>query len=332
MLDTPAEAAFDDIAALAARITNSAMALVSLVDVDRQWFKARIGLDMAETPRAVSFCAHAILEPATPLVVPDARADSRFADNPLVLGAPGIRFYTGVPLVNPAGHALGTLCVLDRAPRTPDADQVANLRSLARTVVTTLELRRVARQARAEAVTDGLTGLANRPTLLSGLAGAIARQRRDHRPLSLLVLDLDGFKQVPPAQADALLQDVAALIQNAVRQEDIVARMGLDRFAAVLVGGDGREAALVAERVRAAIATGATDTGATATGAIGITASVGAVAFRAAPRNAAHALQMAEQMMARARTAGGNRVLHCAFPGEILPLPLRPRPASGATG
>lgn len=140
VLDTPPEPAFDDLAFLAAHICATPIAMVSLVDADRQWFKARVGLDLTETPRDVAFCAHAIAEP-TPLVVPDALADDRFAGNPLVVGDPQIRFYAGAPLRVRDGHALGTLCVIDRVPRELSDEQQRALEALSRQVTAQLELR-----------------------------------------------------------------------------------------------------------------------------------------------------------------------------------------------
>ncbi len=142
VLDTPGEVAFDDLVRLASRICKAPLALVSLVDSDRQWFKARVGLDASETPRDLAFCAHAILDPQEVLHVKDALQDPRFCDNALALGAPHVRFYAGVPLVTCEGHALGTLCVIDHQPRQLDAEQLDALRVLGRQVVAQLELRR----------------------------------------------------------------------------------------------------------------------------------------------------------------------------------------------
>jgi PAS domain S-box-containing protein len=137
ILDTTPELAFDELSALAAYICQAPIALISLVDEDRQWFKSRVGWAAAETSREVAFCAHTILQPDL-LVVPDARADERFAKNPLVTAQPGIRFYAGAPLVTPDGHALGTICVLDHKPRELTADQVRALRCLSHQVVAQL--------------------------------------------------------------------------------------------------------------------------------------------------------------------------------------------------
>ena len=141
ILDTEPERAFDDLALLASHICQTPMALITLVDADRQWFKARTGLDARETPRAVSFCAHAIKERGR-FVVPDARDDARFRDNPFVTGEPLVRFYAGAPLVTPERHALGTICVIDSVPRTLSPEQREALAALSRQVQAQLELRR----------------------------------------------------------------------------------------------------------------------------------------------------------------------------------------------
>ena len=142
ILDTPDEREYDDLVALASQICDVPIALISLIDSNRQWFKAKVGLEVSETSRDVSFCAHAILNDDM-LVIQDALADSRFATNPLVTCAPNIRFYAGMPLLTPAGLALGTLCVIDHEPRELDAAQISALESLAHQVVTQMELRRV---------------------------------------------------------------------------------------------------------------------------------------------------------------------------------------------
>lgn len=142
ILDTPPEQAYDDIVRLARSICGVPIALVSLVDGQRQWFKAREGLDAQQTPRDVAFCAHAIREPAQVMEVPDARLDPRFSDNPLVTGAPHIRFYAGAPLLTPEGQALGTVCVIDRAPRRLDPAQREALAALSQLTVSLLVARR----------------------------------------------------------------------------------------------------------------------------------------------------------------------------------------------
>ena len=143
VLDTPPEADFDDIVRIASEICGAPISLVTLVDAERQWFKAKIGdVPVDETPREVAFCAHAIMGRDL-MVVPDATADSRFADNPFVQAADGIRFYAGAPLLTAGGAALGTLCVVDHAPHWLNLDQMRALRALAKQVTELLELRRL---------------------------------------------------------------------------------------------------------------------------------------------------------------------------------------------
>jgi signal transduction histidine kinase len=141
ILDSAPEQDFDDIVALASNVCGTPMSLVTLVDTDRQWFKARVGTDLTETSRDLSFCAHAILGRDL-LVVPDATKDARFSDNPSVDMDGGIRFYAGAPLITTDGYALGTLCVFDNYPRSLDVEQLQALRALARQVTTQMEMRR----------------------------------------------------------------------------------------------------------------------------------------------------------------------------------------------
>jgi PAS domain S-box-containing protein len=142
ILDTPAETAFDDLTRLAAQICQVPIALVSLIDECRQWFKSHYGIDATETPRELAFCGHAILRPSETLIVPNATEDERFANNALVTGDPHIRFYAGTPLVNPEGYPLGTLCVIDQVPRQLTSEQMQALEALGRQVTAQLELKR----------------------------------------------------------------------------------------------------------------------------------------------------------------------------------------------
>ncbi len=141
ILDTPPEAPFDDLAELAALVCDTPVALISLADEKRQWFKARVGITATETARDISFCAHAILQTEV-LIVHDALRDPRFAGNPLVTGSPFIRFYAGAPLVTEDGLALGTICVIDRQPRDLTPSQVQALEILARLTLNQIKLRR----------------------------------------------------------------------------------------------------------------------------------------------------------------------------------------------
>lgn len=142
LLDTPPEEVYDDITQLASEICRTPISLISLVDEDRQWFKSKQRLDADETSRAHSFCAHAILEPDAIFIVPDARIDERFLDNPLTTAYPNAVFYAGVPLINPEGYPLGSLCVIDNRPRTLTDNQLLSLRALAKLVAAHFELRK----------------------------------------------------------------------------------------------------------------------------------------------------------------------------------------------
>ncbi|MBW4430093.1 MAG: GAF domain-containing sensor histidine kinase [Nostoc desertorum CM1-VF14] len=141
ILDTPPEAAFDDLTRLAAQICGAPIALISFIDESRQWFKSKVGLDIQSTSRELAFCTHAILQPHNPLIISDTLLDERFATNPLVASDPYIRFYAGASLITPQGYTLGTLCVVDRVPRQLSSEQIQALQTLSRQVVTQLELK-----------------------------------------------------------------------------------------------------------------------------------------------------------------------------------------------
>ncbi len=186
VLDTPPEERFDRLTRLAKRLFDVPIALVSLVDADRQWFKSRQGLDVTETPRDLSFCGHAILGSEI-MVVTDACCDERFANNPLVTGDPKIRFYAGFPLSAANGGKLGTLCLIDRAPRAMSEDDVRLLDDLATMVEEELAALQLA-------TIDELTGLSNRRGF-SGSSGARAGRLPAHGLGSIAVVPRSGWFQ-----------------------------------------------------------------------------------------------------------------------------------------
>jgi diguanylate cyclase (GGDEF)-like protein len=251
VLDTPPEAGFDSLTELAAQLLQVPIALISLVDEHRAWFKSQVGLAAPEASRSVSFCAHAV-NGQDVFVVEDASLDPRFADNPLVTGPSRLRFYAGAPLVLRSGEVIGTLCVIDRTPRRLGATEQSLLRVLAQRVVVELELRRQVDQLVAEmahrhqaqyrhvlvATRDPLTGLPNRAALLDRLQQALRLAAHNGERLALMFLDLDRFKYVNDslghAVGDELLQAVAERLQHGVRAVDTVAHLGGDAFAIVL--------------------------------------------------------------------------------------------------
>lgn len=312
VLDTAPEAAFDDIVRLAAAICHTPTALISLIDESRQWFKARVGLDATETSREIAFCAHAILKPDELFIVPDARQDERFTDNPLVSGDPYIRFYAGVPLVTPAGNALGTLCVIDSEPHELSESHQASLAILARTVVVQLELRRVSselklanEQLRTMSLRDPLTGLANRRALALCLEDEVSRARRYDAPLAVLMLDLDGFKSYNDdfghRAGDDALVCVADVLKKDNRVSDMVARYGGEEFVIVLPETTEEGAQHLAERYRARVA-------AANFHGRNMTVSVGLAVWHPRYERTEDFLDAADQALYVAKRGGRNRV------------------------
>lgn len=230
ILDTPPEERFDRLTRLAKRLLGVPIAVVSLVDENRQWFKSAQGLDATETPRDVSFCGHA-LNMDDVFLVPDAAADTRFFDNPLVTGDPHIRFYAGVLLRVPNGSKIGTLCVIDREPRELSEEDLDVLRDLA--YMTEQELGAIQL-----ATMDQLTDISNRRGFESLSKHALALCRRVGRPASLVYFDMDGFKEINDtyghAEGDRALVAFAELLRDCFRESDVLGRLGGDEFAVLL--------------------------------------------------------------------------------------------------
>jgi diguanylate cyclase (GGDEF)-like protein len=285
IVDTPAEPAFDDIARLASLLCGTPVAMVSLVDHDRQWFKASLGLVARQTPRSEAVCDETIRDPSRVLVVGDLDRDRRFAHIDMRSDGERLRFYAGAPLVGPEGLALGTVAVMDVRPRRLSREQVEGLAALARQAGRLLDLRaalleqqRIAVERDALARTmhdrqqdlqqrhdrlahaathDALTGLLNRTALEQLRHDGDARQRLDAGAYVLAVLDIDNFKQVNDRHGhllgDRALQAVAHAIESVVRTDDVAVRFGGEEFLLILPGTRLAGAMEVAERIRQAV-------------------------------------------------------------------------------
>ena len=251
ILDSTAEERFDRITRMARNMFEVPISLISLVDEERQWFKSRCGLDAQETPRDVSFCGHAILGEEI-FVVEDATRDPRFADNPLVLGDPHIRFYAGTPLHIAGGYKVGTLCLIDRRPRQLDERQRALLMDLAGMVEHELAAIQLA-------ILDELTGITNRRGFIMLGQKCLQLSHRQGREASLLFLDLDRFKEINDTLGhevgDDALRQVALLLSRVFRNADIFARLGGDEFVVLLPGIGSALVSRVLARFEKALAT-----------------------------------------------------------------------------
>jgi GGDEF domain-containing protein len=244
IVDSLPDAAYDDIARLASMLCDAPIALVSLIDRDRQWFKARQGLDIAAMPRDVAFCDHAIRQPDRLMEVPDAPADPRFAANPLVTGDLGVRFYAGMPLVTPGGAAIGAVCVIDREPRVLDARQRDALESLARLTMNLMEGTRRERQLERTVRLEP----AARVAAAAGASDALLR------PYSIAIFQLQDFARVVAQQGERAvertLQEADRLLHSVLAPGDTIDRVtGSGEFVALLHGAT-PEAAITALRTR----------------------------------------------------------------------------------
>ncbi|EPU3919982.1 sensor domain-containing diguanylate cyclase [Aeromonas hydrophila] len=232
VLDSPAEERFDRITRMARNMFNVPIALVSLVDENRQWFKSCCGLPVLETPRDISFCGHAILGDSL-FVVEDAAQDNRFFDNPLVTNEPHIRFYAGSPLEVGKGLKLGTLCIIDNKPRTLDSQQRELLADLAAMVESELSAIQLA-------TIDELTGITNRRGFMLLAEKSLQYSYRNQNPATLLFIDLNKFKiindQFGHEVGDDALQQMSELLCCVFRNADIFARLGGDEFVVLLPG------------------------------------------------------------------------------------------------
>ena len=334
ILDSAPERFYDDAAALAAAICGTPIAMVSLIDNNRQWYKAKVGVDTSETHRKDAFCAHTIMTPDTTLIVSDAALDERFSGSTLVIDNPHIRFYAGAPLVTPEGFSLGALCVIDTTPREITPEQTAALESLARTVSAHLEQRRhitdleryilekdaqvealedyqreleeASTRYREESLIDPVTGGPNRRACELHLADEHERAIRYETHYSLLMLDLDNFKDVNDlhghSEGDTVLAMACRILQTSLRPSDFLGRLGGDEFVAILPHTDPEGARIIAERMRRGIYTASWTT------AFPVTVSIGIAYWKGGKKPARDVLARADEALYLSKNSGRNTV------------------------
>ncbi len=314
ILDTPAEERFDRVTRVAKRVFGVPISMVSLVDQERQWFKSRQGITAAETPRDLSFCAHAILSDET-LVVTDAREDERFFDHPWVGGPPYIRFYAAHPLKSPDGHRLGALAIADVSPREMAPGDLQALRDLASFVQDELQVSRLTRAqleiltAGARHLVDPLTGLWTRRGIVEILDRELSQARREQNFVAVLFAKIDRFSErqpKEPGEREAFLAEIAQRVRSCVRHSDAIGRGGEEQFVAVLPSTGREGAVFTSARIRTAVGERPVDL---ASGAIPATMSLGVALSGGPGDDSAEALiALAEAAAENAGRLGGDRV------------------------
>ncbi|WP_167285270.1 sensor domain-containing diguanylate cyclase [Marilutibacter alkalisoli] len=333
VLDSAPEQAFDDIVWLAATLCGTPGALISLVDRERQWFKARLGVEPVQSPREEAICDHAIRSADRLMEVPDLRADPRFSRLGFEVAGQPVRFYAGAPLRSPEGHALGTICVLDAVPRELSAAQREGLQVLARQAQHLLELRRYAQEqrrllaeressarhleeARADlqrrneqlqhsAHHDQLTGLLNRVGLSQLRQDPAVLERLARAPFSLMLIDVDHFKQVNDRHGhllgDRALQAVADAVGTSIRRGDVAVRFGGEEILVVLPEIRLAGAVEVGERIRRGVMRAPLP--------FPLTVSVGVASAEPGVDGIEQVFDRADQALYRAKATGRNRVV-----------------------
>jgi diguanylate cyclase (GGDEF)-like protein len=314
LLDSPREPRFDNIVNLVTQALGVPMAAVTLVDRERAWMKASVGLSGSETPRWQSFCSHAVALNEV-LVVQDATLDARFVDNPSVTADPHIRFYAGVPLRTAGGYAIGTLCAVDSSPRQPSEREISMLGSLAALVVEQVELHLAAN-------TDTLTGAMRRGAFLSAGERDLARARRNGSPFLCLFLDADHFKTINDtfghAAGDEVLKAIVADCTSVIRKSDYIGRLGGEEFCVFLPDASIQSGVEIAERIRAKVA-------APRPGATAVTVSVGVAAALPEDVSVDGLVERADRAVYEAKRLGRNRVFAQWAPLEATATPAQRR-------
>jgi diguanylate cyclase (GGDEF)-like protein len=279
---------------------------VSLVDVDRQWFKSMQGLEVSETPRAVAFCDHTI-HARSSLLIEDALLDARFVSNPPVTGEPFIRAYAGAPLTTPDGYNLGALCAIDRRARAFSPSDVTLLERFARVVVDQMELRTLAHR-------DFLTGALTRRAFVDSPKAALHQLEPHGGKVTVAVLDVDHFKQINDEHGhpvgDKVLKEISAAIAERLRDVDLFGRLGGEEFGILFHGAAEADAWEAAERIRGVIASCPGDDCPPATVSIGLAELHRGDDFDLA-------LARADAALFAAKKSGRNRSITASFHEQL---------------
>jgi diguanylate cyclase (GGDEF)-like protein len=302
VLDTGPERPFETVVSLIEDLLETPICAVNLLDADRQWFKARRGLDVCETARDIAFCNQTIQQEG-PLIVSDAAADPRFAENSMVTGEPHIRAYAGVPLVSPDGYQIGTLCAIDTKPREFAEHEIKLLTKCAKLVVDELELR-------LQAGTDELTGVMSRRYWMMMVQEEIQRAARNANLLSIAMFDIDKFKRINDtyghAFGDLVIKSVVNACLEHVRAGSKLGRLGGEEFVLLFTECALDQAVVAAERCRRAIE----DIRLTAPNGdeVRVTASFGVAPLFSYSLSSDDRIELADRALYRAKEAGRNRL------------------------
>ncbi len=314
ILDTGPEPQFDRIVEMTSRLFGTPICLITLLDENRQWFKAHRGVLVQQTPRSQALCDHAIRQTDV-MVVEDASQDARFAANPLVTDAPHVRFYAGAPLLTRDGYALGTLCIIDHQPRQLAPLQRTILADLAGIVIDEMELRQANRELSLLAHTDPLTAVLNRRSFLTLAERELGRLRRNGSPASLLAIDIDHFKQINDRlgheAGDRALMMFARRLSDEIRVQDVFARTGGEEFGLILPDTNSTQAYAAAERLRRAVEGAAFDLDGSS---LTLTISIGISALHLDQGGIGGAMRRADAALYAAKHAGRNRVMMASEP------------------
>lgn len=311
LLDTPRDEGFDRIVRLIKQVFSIDIGLVTLIDAHRQWYKACSGMSVDEVPREDSFCRY-VVDDEEPVIVKDASRDPRFAQHPAVTGESHIRFYAGVPLKTRDGHIIGTVCAIDRRPKSFAARDLAILEELAGAAMDRIELLQ-------SAATDSLTEALTRRAFKQEADQRIVQALRHQHALSCIVLDIDHFKSVNDAfghaAGDEVLKSVAAICRAGLRAGDLFGRLGGEEFCIVLPDADRERGLAVAEKLRAAISA---EPVRGAYGALDVTASFGISTLSIVGKDIETLLADADAAMYHAKHRGRNQ---CVAWSSIRPDP-----------